>query len=442
MDSVKRQIGERPQERLTGEHVPGAIEANPLQRSAGTHPTCGRLRRRCLVALLAVLDASARQRVWFRAADGGVQDSKPIPQAAGALLPPWTWTAREPQAADRAGEPTFSVRLMAPFLRALQHGHLSRDEAERIIPRDLEARIPVRTALELLERGVVRTGDPALGLRAALEVEAGDFELFEYAAASSRTLGDSIPIIQRYLRLLNDVLEIELERRAGSAILRFSSRVPLTRAASDFQLAAFYQGFLRSVFSKTDCRREVWCTHEQPADPSLYQRAFEGAELRFGMPCDAIVTEEQLLERDFGDTDFKLHTLLCRIAEERLAELPLAQPLTQRVRATIVAELRGGNPSVEWVAQRLHVSRRTLARKLELEGTCFKAILDDLRRGLARRYLTLEGLGVSEVAALLGFSDAPAFHRAFRRWWNQSPSEYRRAQRSARPASPSNKPLA
>ena len=371
-----------------------------------------------------------------------VQDSKPIPKAAGALVSPWTWTAREPQAADRAGVPTFSVRLMAPFLRALQHGHLSRDAAERIIPRDLEARIPIRTALELLELAVVRTGDPALGLRAALEVEAGDFELFEYAAVSSRTLGDSIPIIQRYLRLLNDALEIELERRAGRAILRFSSRVPLTRAASDFQLAAFYQGFVRCVFSKTDCRREVWRTHERPADASLYQRAFEGAELRFGMPCDAIVTEEQLLERDFGDTDLKLHALLCRIAEERLAELPLAQPLTQRVRATIVAELRGGNPSVEWVAQRLHVSRRTLARKLDLEGTCFKAILDDLRRGLARRYLALDGLGVSEVAALLGFSDAAAFHRAFRRWWNLSPSEYRRAQRSARPASPSNKPLA
>ena len=120
------------------------------------------------------------------------------------------------------------------------------------------------------------------------------------------------------------------------------------------------------------------------------------------------------------------------MAEERVAELPLAAPLTQRVRVTIAAELRGGNPSVECVAQRLHMSRRTLARKLESEGTCFKAILDDLRRGLAQRYLVLDDLGVSEVAALLGFSDSAAFHRAFRRWCNQSPSEYRRAQRAAR----------
>jgi len=69
-------------------------------------------------------------------------------------------------------------------------------------------------------------------------------------------------------------------------------------------------------------------------------------------------------------------------------------------------------------------------RRLELEGTCFKAILDDLRLSLARRYLAIDRVGVSEAAALLGFSDAPAFTRAFRRWSGQSPSDYRRARRT------------
>jgi AraC-like DNA-binding protein len=321
---------------------------------------------------------------------------------------------------------------MAPCLRALARAYVSSCNLERLAPRDLDARIPVQAALRLLDQAVALTGDPAFGLRAALETDVGDFELFEYVAASSPTLGDSIPIIQRYLSLLNDVLEVELERHDGQAILRFSSRVVLTRAAADFQLAAFYRGFARGVFSKTDCWREVWRTHEPPVDPSPYLRVFDGAPVRFGAPCDAIVVEERLLDRDFGDTDPKLHELLRRMAEERLSELPSAEPLTQRVRVTIAAELRGGNPSVECVAQRLHMSRRTLARKLESEGTCFKAILDDLRRGLAQRYLTLDDLGLSEVAALLGFSDSASFHRAFRRWCNQSPSEYRRAQRAAR----------
>jgi len=345
---------------------------------------------------------------------------------------------RNPAAADADcpghREPTFSVRLVAPFLRALGSKYLSSAQIERLTPRDPDARIPVQIALQLLEKAVALTGDPALGLRAALEADLGDFELLEYVSTSSPTVADAIPILRRYARLLNDVLEVELERQDGQAILRFTSQIALTRAAADFQLAAFYRGFARSVFSKTACSREIWRTHETPADRSPYLRAFEGAVLRFSAPCDAIVMEERLLAHDFGDTDPKLHRLLRSMAEERVAELPLAEPVTQRVRVALAAELHGGNPSVECVARHLHVSRRTLARKLEAEGTCFKAILDDLRRGIAQRYLSLDDLGVSEVAAMLGFSDSAAFHRAFRRWCNQSPSEYRRAQRAARRA--------
>jgi AraC-like DNA-binding protein len=119
------------------------------------------------------------------------------------------------------------------------------------------------------------------------------------------------------------------------------------------------------------------------------------------------------------------------LAEERLAELPEAAATTQRVRVLASRELSGGEPTAEHVASLLHMSRRTLARRLEQEGTSFRSIMDDLRRGLAERYLALDDLGMSEIAVLLGFSDPAAFHRAFRRWCGQSPSEYRREHRLA-----------
>jgi AraC-like DNA-binding protein len=104
------------------------------------------------------------------------------------------------------------------------------------------------------------------------------------------------------------------------------------------------------------------------------------------------------------------------------------ESLAERVRARLSGELGWGDPSAEHIAAALHMSRRTLVRRLEREGTCFKAVLDGLRAALARRYLVIEGAPVRQVAERLGFSDTPAFTRAFRRWFRQSPSAWRRAQ--------------
>ena len=109
-----------------------------------------------------------------------------------------------------------------------------------------------------------------------------------------------------------------------------------------------------------------------------------------------------------------------------LAELPRARPLTERVRSAILAELAGGNPSITVVAPRLHISPRTLERRLEREGTTFSTLLDDLRKRLALRYVASRDLELAEIAFLLGFSKTTAFHRAFKRWTGQTPLYYRR----------------
>ena len=321
---------------------------------------------------------------------------------------------------------TFSVRLCVPFLRVLERrGALSAEEIARLTPRDLEARIPVSTALAMLDGAVALTRDPDLGLHAALEAEAGEFDLLEYLACSATSIADSVPLLARYSRLLNDGLEIVLERIERRAILRFSSRVQLNRVAADFQLASFFRGFSREASGSPV---EVWLMHDEPEDRTMCERVFAGALLRFSAPYDAIVFDAARVDRYDPKPDRKLHHLLHRLAEQRVSELHVCEPLTQLVRERLASELAGGDPSAEHIAALLHMSRRTLVRQLEREGTGFKAILDALRASLARRYLAVDRIGVSEVAARLGFSDAAAFTRAFRRWSGQSPSEYRRSQ--------------
>lgn len=89
---------------------------------------------------------------------------------------------------------------------------------------------------------------------------------------------------------------------------------------------------------------------------------------------------------------------------------------------------RGG----ERVAQALHLSQRTLQRRLQEEGTSYQQLLDDTRRDMADQYLQQPGLTLLEVAYLLGFADPSNFFRAFRRWFGCTPNEYR-ARRQGRP---------
>jgi len=332
----------------------------------------------------------------------------------------------------RGSERTFSMRGIRPFLRVLARDpRVPREILEQLARRDPDERIPVHTALELLERAIALIGDEDLGLRAALRSARGEFDLVEFVVASSATYRDCIALIRRYIRLLNDAVELDVEISDGTAIAQWSYRLALGRVTTDFLMASLYLAFARRATAVPNLRLEICFAHEEPDDTRLYRRIFRAGRLRFAAPFDGFVFDERLLDRRTTGGDPGLHTLLRRLAEERLAELPEAAAITQRVRVLASRELSGGEPTAEHISSLLHMSRRTLARRLEQEGTSFRAIMDDLRRGLAKRYLALEDLGMSEIAALLGFSDPAAFHRAFRRWCGQSPSGYRREHRLA-----------
>jgi AraC-like DNA-binding protein len=115
-------------------------------------------------------------------------------------------------------------------------------------------------------------------------------------------------------------------------------------------------------------------------------------------------------------------------AEALLGERPDPTATTsERVRALLAATLAEGDVSLAAMAAHLHMSERSLQRRLASEGRVFDELLEGLRRELALRYLGDRAMAISEIADLLGYSEASAFHRAFKRWTGRTPSEARRA---------------
>jgi AraC-like DNA-binding protein len=137
----------------------------------------------------------------------------------------------------------------------------------------------------------------------------------------------------------------------------------------------------------------------------------------------------EALDEALPSADPRLHAVIRSHADRLLEELPRVESLTTRVRELLMTGLASDTATLTHVANTLHISERTLARRLEDEGTSFKLLLEDLRRRLALRYVGDSDLAFSEIAFLLGFSQVAAFHRAFKRWTDQTPLEHRTARR-------------
>ena len=93
--------------------------------------------------------------------------------------------------------------------------------------------------------------------------------------------------------------------------------------------------------------------------------------------------------------------------------------------AGALVKVPGEFPTLEEMSQRLKMGSRTLRRRLVKENLTYQQILDDVRYRLAREYLHGTILPVTEIAELLGFSDAANFRRSFRRWSDKTPSQFR-----------------
>ena len=90
----------------------------------------------------------------------------------------------------------------------------------------------------------------------------------------------------------------------------------------------------------------------------------------------------------------------------------------------------GHRPTIEDVARELHMSPRTLQRRLQDSGSSFQRVLDEARRQMARYYLRNSVLELNEAAYLLGYEDANSFARAFRGWEGMPPGHWRETNRA------------
>lgn len=320
-----------------------------------------------------------------------------------------------------------SGRFARPFLLQLASYPSFASKLEKIKSLPSTDRIPLERAYEALSRWVELTGDETLGLKAGSRMCLGAGGVLEFAMHSANSARDSVTVATRYSRLFSDGFVPALEVDGQQAVIRLDHKSRVPRVIRDFTLSTWFQNHVRVQLADAG-EVEVWLGYDSPEDTSDHRRAFGDSTLKFGARCDGFAFDVSYLDRQLASADALLHAVHCEHLETLVAGLPDQPNLAIRVHQLVAGELRRGRPTAHGVARQLHMSQRTLVRRLEAEGTSFSAELDELRRQLALRFVSTPKLPLSEITNLLGFSHVQAFHRAFKRWTGQTPIQYRESQ--------------
>jgi AraC-like DNA-binding protein len=319
------------------------------------------------------------------------------------------------------------VALLRPFFKLFS--------TRQDIPRPLrerwagletnDGRVSVAAVQSLLEEAALLTGEPGLGLRAALFTELGDFEVLEWVAMSASTWREANETACRYIRVLSEAADYRLAVCGDKSHLILGSTVPLVRMLVDYQLAAYHLA-LRLRVPEVPPELEVWIKHAQPDDVSEYRVIFPETKLVFNAAFNGFVSDAWRLDTPLPTANESLHKVLRAHADRLLADVAPGDSLTDRVSADILTTLRSGPVAAEQTAARLGLTRRTLTRQLQQQGTSYSELLKEARYRMAIHYLCNTTHSVEDVAFLLGFSECSPFVRAFQRWSDHTPLEYRR----------------
>ncbi|MDE1167156.1 MAG: AraC family transcriptional regulator [Pseudomonas sp.] len=290
---------------------------------------------------------------------------------------------------------------------------------------DPDARFTQDNMTRLWQLAVEQSGNPAIGLNMAKVVRPASFHVVGYVLMSSRTLAAGFERLVRYQRIIAESADLSFKLLPeGYALILtvHGDHLPPTRQSCEASLACALS-LCAWLTGRILHPRKVLVQGSTPQNLAPYQEAFH-APLEFNAPYDALIFERSDMETLLPTANDAMAALHDRFAGEYLARFSESR-VTHKARQVLCRLLPQGEPKREMVAQALHLSQRTLQRRLQDEGTSFQTLLDDTRRELAEQYLGQADMTLLEAAYLLGFADPSNFFRAFRRWFDATPGEYR-----------------
>ncbi|TJY61005.1 AraC family transcriptional regulator [Sinimarinibacterium sp. CAU 1509] len=285
----------------------------------------------------------------------------------------------------------------------------------------------------LLDQSFEATGRPDLGFDWGRQIKLSSHDILGYALLSSPTLDYALRLSSRFYRLMTPTFRLSYRRNAEVAEMEFSpvmSMKPQTLRFHIEGISVSVHDQVRILLGGTMPPYDYYVSIAQPAYHQRY-RELNPARWHFEAqqtPGMRVALSANLVDRTLEMSDRTALQMAESRCEALLEHVSQGSGLADWV-TMMLHEARDGMPTLDDLAHILHITSRTLDRRLRKEGQHFLDIAKQVRHEKARNLLAGGKMSVTQVALQLGYQDVANFTRAFKRDSGMSPTEFISAER-------------
>lgn len=336
----------------------------------------------------------------------------------------------------RATHPFISTEYLSQLIELLSKQGITPQQLARgtgltstvlVSPKELISPLQYH---KVIENALMLSKNPLLGLQHGFRMNVSSHGFLGFAIMASDTLGDALSLAIRYARTRTLMADIRFVQEDDTAIIQINrlAAMPTTFSFIVQNIMSTFIGISRFLMQNNDELTAVVKFTDKPQRPAALYESLIGLPVMFEQSHNQLCLPSYLLDAPVSTANAIARRLAEKECQKQLLALDKGQDLVSLVRHHLI-QLRAF-PTLAVMAQRLGSSPRTLNRQLAQLNTTYQKIVEEVRRELAIDRLMHSDLTVEAIAQELGYNDPSNFGRAFKRWLDMSPRQFRQKSQS------------
>jgi AraC-like DNA-binding protein len=327
-------------------------------------------------------------------------------------------------------DPTVPAGLVHQLVELVKRWDVAPDdvlEGSEIEEADLlepQIRVPFASYLAIVERARSLTGEAGLGFCWGLQMRVSAFGYLGFATLSAGTLREAIELVIEFAPLVSTATSLRLAVEGRVAVLTLEEHADFG-SVRDVVVIARLAGLWKTAQMATG--REFPARAEIAFPEPKYHARFAHLvpPMKYGARVTRVLLDTESLDLPLVMADPIALALARRQCERQLEAISAGGRLEKTIRR-LLWDGSGGVRAPHEIAKAVHLSPRTLRRRLAMQGISLSSLLSEERRERAMTFLRSSDLSLEQIADVLAYGSVQNFTRAFRQWTGETPAAYRR----------------